>query len=507
MQFQSYIKIPRLLALLVGTAALGASNPAFAQPPPPGAEPPPAPAGAAPAAPPGAEAATPTTPAPLTDAVPPPEAEPPRAAAPPTDAAPPAAAVAASVAGAPVKDAKEEEPPSPLIPPGEIELMDAHPVDAEKIRFRPGKGLEIVSKDKLFALTARLRGQILYTIEHDNAAEEDAWQQSLQLRRARMQFTGHVFGKNNKYKVELAFSPRDSSFRNGPGTTPLLDWYFDFEHLRDLSLRVGQYKVPYSRQRVVSSGDLQTVDRSIAQGEFNLDRDIGLDLRSKNLFGLDLLRYYAGVYMGVGRDSHALDSFDMTYLARLDVLPLGMFEDYSEGDFERSMKPRLSIGAAYAYMAGAPRNRGTQGSVPSDGGTTDLHNITADIVFKLAGLSVTGELHYRTGTRELGDATIVDDQGNEVPAAREDARNGVGWFLQGGYLLPRLPVDISARYGQIRPVGDDSSLGKRDELGVGAGWYMAEHPMKLQLDYFRLWEDGEIGDGVDQIRLQLQTSL
>jgi hypothetical protein len=502
MQFQPYVKIPRLVTLLVGTAALGAAMPAFAQPPP---EPAQAPAGAAPAAPAPAEAAPP--PAPPTEAAPPVEPVPPAGAVPPAEAAPPAAAVAAPAAGAPAKDANDEEPPSPLLPPGESELMDDHPVDAEKIRFRPGKGLEFVSKDKLFALTARLRAQLLYTIEHDNAAEEDAWQQSLQLRRARMQFAGHVFGKNNKYKIEFAFSPRDSSFRDGPGTTPLLDWFFDFEHLRDLSVRVGQYKLPYNRQRVVSSGDLQMVDRAMAQGEFNLDRDIGLDLRSKNLFGLDLLRYYAGVYMGVGRESHELDNFDMTYLARLDLLPFGMFEDYSEGDFERSMKPRLSIGAAYAYMAGAPRNRGTQGSVPSDGGTTDLHNITADIVFKLAGLSVTGELYYRTGTREFGDATVVDDQGNEVPAERENARNGVGWFLQGGYLLPRLPVDISARYGQIRPVGDDSSLGKRDELGVGAGWYMAEHPMKLQLDYFRLWEEGEIGDGVDQIRLQLQASL
>ena len=46
------------------------------------------------------------------------------------------------------------------------------------------------------------------------------------------------------------------------------------------------------------------VDRSIVNGEFNLDRDVGLDILSKKFLGTDKLRYYAGIYMGEGHSSY-----------------------------------------------------------------------------------------------------------------------------------------------------------------------------------------------------------
>ena len=64
--------------------------------------------------------------------------------------------------------------------------------------------------------------------------------------------------------------------------SPLLSYYLEFDYLRDLTVRVGQYKIPFSRQRVISSGNQQMVDRSIANGEFNLDRDIGIDIMRYN---------------------------------------------------------------------------------------------------------------------------------------------------------------------------------------------------------------------------------
>ncbi|MEC7985463.1 MAG: porin, partial [Myxococcota bacterium] len=169
--------------------------------------------------------------------------------------------------------------------------MSNRDVDIDKIHYKPGKGLVVASRDGDFKMITRLRAQLLYTL---NA--EDEWSHGLQLRRARLLFQGNVSGKHNRYKFELAVSPKDIGLRS-TGTiskSPLLDWYFHLSHYRDFTVRMGQYKVPYSRQRVVSSGNLQLVDRSIANAEFTVDRDIGLDIRSKNLFGLDRLRYYAG---------------------------------------------------------------------------------------------------------------------------------------------------------------------------------------------------------------------
>jgi hypothetical protein len=392
-----------------------------------------------------------------------------------------------------------------LRPPGEAQLLGAHDVDLDKAQYVPGDGLTFSSKDGRFELATRLRAQLLYSLAHDG--EDRSTLHGLQIRRARLQFKGHVFNEHNQFKVELALSPRDMAFDGVPTRTPILDWYFDFTYLRDLSLRIGQYKIPYSRQRVISSGDLQLVDRSGANSEFNLDRDIGIDIRSKDFLGVDRLRYYAGVYLGEGRDQFELGNFELMYLGRVEVLPFGLFDDYEEADFDRSLKPRLSLGAAYAFVDGAVNNRGVLGSAPTDGGTTDYHNITADAVFKIGGFSLFGDVYYRQGRRDFGDATVVDDLGVETPAPREAARNGLGWSAQAGFLIPRVPFEIAGRYAEVLPSSPASALMRRDEAGGGLSYYFAGHPLKLQLDYFALWTDGRIERADSLVRLQLQAAF
>jgi len=432
--------------------------------------------------------------------------EPPAPAPQVVDAAPAPAGAAAPESTAPAPQPSAEEPPNPLLPKKELEIMADVPVDSERVKFKAGKGLSFESKNKRFALQIRLRAQLLYTLVHDDA--EDDVEHGLQLRRARVVFGGNFFGEHNKFKTELALSPRDMGFKDGTAhQTPILDWYFEFDHLQSLTLRVGQYKVPYSRQRVVSSGDLQLVDRSLANGEFNLDRDVGFDFRSKDFMGWGKLRYYAGVYLGENRDPFETDNFELFYLGRIELLPLGMFEDYAEADFERSLKPKLSVGAAYAFVDGAKKNRGILGSTPTDGGTTDYHNVTADVVLKAAGFSFTGEFFYRAGRRNFGNATVTDDAGVDVAAPLEASRTGLGWFAQAGFLIPRLPLELAARYGQVRKLGDSSTAPVEDELGGGLSYYIARHQFKLQLDYFRLWEDQDLKLGSNVVRLQLQAGF
>jgi phosphate-selective porin OprO and OprP len=413
---------------------------------------------------------------------------------------------------------------NPLAPPEQAALLATHPVNNHKNTYKPGTGLVIASDDGKFSVGTRLRLQLRYSLAHDAEADPKL-KHVFQLRRARLQFKGHTFGKHNKYKVEFAFSPRDLGMKNGvPHRTPLLTWYLEFDYLRDLTVRAGQYKIPYSRQRVVSSGDLQLVDRSIANGEFNHDRDIGFDLRSKDLFGLGgYVRYYAGVYMGEGRDfgdKNATPDFKLHYLARMEVLPLGPFKDYKEADMYRSVKPKLSLGGAYAFHHRSQGLRGVLGTTASDEGTTDYHSANVDYAFKYAGFSSTGEFHWRKGARQAGDATIEDpnDAAATLPAPVEAARNGVGWFVQAGYLFPRLPLELAARYSAIRGLGTAdpgtlfdasgyTSLTQRDALGLGLSYYVAGHPWKIQSDYIRGWDDGDFGKANDLWRVQLQLAL
>ncbi len=493
----------------------------------PAAPPPPAgsvPAGPKPAGPNPAGTApagsAPTAAPPAAD--PPPSANAPAAAVPPGDAVPQSAAVTKPVevtagdspsAAATETDTSSDDPvDAPPFPPGETHVTSPHAVDHDESQFVLGKGLSVSSADGDFALETRLRAQFLYTVsaEEDTPGDLGSATQGFEIRRARLQFTGHFWGPNNRFKTELAVSPADMGVRDSlnstaPGTSLLLDWYLDLTHSRDASVRIGQYKVPFNRQRVISSGDLQLVDRSIVNSNFNVDRDLGLDLRSKDLFGLGMLRYYLGVYTGEGRNTNHESDFGMMYLARIEVLPLGMFDDYSEASLERPDTPKVSIALGYGHIDRAKHDRGILGSVPADGGTTDVNLLNADVMFKLGGLSIFSEGVLRKGSRQAGN--LRDETTNDLIAAAP-ALDGYGAMIQAGYLFPETRFEVAARAGMVRPI-DDSPLSEQNELGGGLSYYFAHHSYKLQADYFMLSEKADSADSLlgHQGRVQLQAAF
>lgn len=385
-----------------------------------------------------------------------------------------------------------------LMAEGEHEKASLHPADVETVTWKPGTGLTVNSKDGLFSVATRIRVQVRGEVANESNSPAEM---GILLRRARLQFKGHSFGKHNKFKAEFAFSPADLRIKSIDGNnlvreTPLLTWYMEFDQNPNATIRVGQYKIPYSRQRVISSGNQQMVDRSIANGEFNLDRDIGLDVRSKDLFDLGHFRYYAGVYNGEGRSAFGFGNSDLMYLARFEYLPFGIFKDYSESDFERLSRPGLSIGAAYSYAPNASGTKVNRNGTPADGGTTDVHSANADVTFKYRGFSASGEFHFRDGARDA----------DEADPNFEEARNGIGWFAQAGYLLPRKHIEVAARFGQVI-AADSSSLGDSNEAGVALSYYPGQHPFKFQADVFQLWGDEDLGDGETKARVQMQYSF
>jgi hypothetical protein len=302
------------------------------------------------------------------------------------------------------------------------------------------------------------------------------------LRRVRVVFSGWVFDKHTKFKLELAMSPNDMKFKDGnPTQTPLLDWYFDFTHLRDLSLRVGQYKVPFNRQRVISSGNLQFVDRSILNAEFNLDRDLGFEFFSKNFLGSKIFQYRTGLFMAKGRGNYQLGDFGFLYLIRLDLTPLGKFKHYRESDLERSKTPKLGIGAAYGLFYNPHKDGGNRHDAVTD--LAPLNTFTSDVIFKVVGFSFQGAFSLRDGPR-----------------------NGLGFSAQAAYLLPWCNLEFGSRFTMIRRMLDKTTMEDQNTLGGVVSYYFVKHAFKLQVDYFWSWAS-EITNGHDQVRVQLQAGL
>ena len=377
-------------------------------------------------------------------------------------------------------------------------------IDYEGAYYKPGTGLTINSKDGRFGNALRLRAQFRYEGHGPDGAPYD---HVFMIRRARIQWKGHSFGKTNKFKVEFAFSPRDLSFKPGEGVgqIPILSWYLDLGKNKNFKVKMGQYKVPFNKQRVISSGNLQLVDRAIGNGEFNVDRDTGIEIHSKDLFGMGMFQYNLGVFMNRGRNmtdkAHRIEPH-MMYLARFEVMPFGKFKNFSEGDLKRLAKPRLAVGAAFGYLDDAIKDRGILGKAPKDGGTTDITTATADVLFKMSGFSFFSELYWRKGDRTVGDA--LDDKG--VAIAESAARDGMGYFAQAGYVFGDAPYEVAARFGQVMGADDKSALSDKNEVGAAVSWYPGGHAWKIQADWYNEWGDSGFDKGNKRFRIQMQAA-
>ncbi|MBK8481912.1 MAG: hypothetical protein IPL40_12145 [Proteobacteria bacterium] len=377
------------------------------------------------------------------------------------------------------------------------------------------QGLTLATADGRVSLTVRGRLQARYEADLPHAAGASA-SQIVQLRRVRLVLQGHAWSSHLRYYFQLGLAPRDQlgGLTADDGSirrNPLRDANLEFDRWRDLTVRVGQMKVPFSRERVQSSSALNLVDRSAANEEFNLDRDLGLQLTSRDLGGRGWLGYSIGIFAGHGRNAYQPQGFGMLYVARLEARPLGSFDDYLGADLAREPRPRLGLGLAYAFQDQAVADRGVFGERFADGGTSDFHHATADLVLKWRGLALQGALHWRHATQRRGGGTL-DEAG--APLALVAGRSGIGAFAQLGWLpLPWLDLELVARYALLRDPYHRgvSSLPQRDEATLGASYYFAKHDLKLQLDYARSFDDtiarrywDALSDGTDRLRLQLQ---
>jgi phosphate-selective porin OprO/OprP len=446
---------------------------------------------------------------------------------PPATEPPPPTAAEAPAAPETTPDVTEPSSyPTPAAPPPVPAAAEEAEAEADPlgggVKFKAGKGVDIKSNDGNFSLNLRFKGQIQDELQLPSA-EGSNNRNHLYIRRMRLAAAGAVFSKTIKYKIELSFAGGElsrqpvavsgatpaqamgtvTSSREVLQQAPLLDLYLDFTAIRDLQLRVGQAKVTYGRERILGDSDLQTVDRSIDDVEFNYDRDVGVELRSTDLGGIDKFRYFLGLYAAEDRNSSlntiGTGDFGFLYFARLETLPFGSFEE-TPVDFART-SPKLSFGLAYALVQSdvhsAYANQGgavAQSPVPQAIVDYTSHNFTADFLFKAAGFSALGAFHYR-----------------KVAGLPEDVfgRDGIGVVIQAHYLFAKeAPFALAGNYSTVRKVGDDSAIDERSEAGGGIGYYFNDHALKLEAEFEHIWGVGEgEAERKPDNRLRLQLSF
>lgn len=366
-----------------------------------------------------------------------------------------------------------------------------------------GKGLfNLVGQDSTWTMKIGTRFQFLATSNWQDGNKNEA---NFLIRRARLKFDGYAFSPKLKYKFELGLSNRDMSgvseyTRNTPRyiMDAVLKWNFH----ENFVLWIGQTKLPGNRERVISSANLQMVDRSLVNSRFNIDRDIGLQLRH-HLYLSDsfLVREIFSFAQGEGRNVTNGNLGGHQYTGRLEFLPFDKFTgkgDYLGSDIKREQTPKLSIGVTYDLNNNAVKTRSNLGSyMENDIGfyETNISTLFIDTMFKYKGLSLEAEY----ANRDADDPIAKNSDGTPTG---DIVQVGNGLNVQVGYLFKN-NWEISGRFTNIQLDQDITGKGTEDMYTLGLSRFIVGHKLKVQSDLSLL----KVENTNDQVMFRIQMDV
>jgi len=349
-----------------------------------------------------------------------------------------------------------------------------------------GKGLfDIKGKDDSFSMNVSARMQYLTSSswsESDGAYGSP--ESNTLVRRARLKFSGFAYNPKLTYKLELGLSNRDISGASAfTSNAPryILDAYVRWNFYKNFILQAGQGKLPGNIERVISSGNLALVDRSLLNSKFNIDRDLGIQFRhhfklSENF----IVKEIFAVSQGEGRNITKGNLGGHQYTSRVEVLPFGNFKskgDYKGADLDREETPKLLVGVVYDVNNDAVKTRSNMGSyLETKEGLyqTDINTLFFDTHFKYKGFSLMAEYADRDANEPVAR--------NEDNSLTGDVVNiGNATNIQMGYVMPS-NIAITGRYTNINFDSIVSSNNKITQYTLGLSKYVAKHKLKVQTD-------------------------
>ncbi|HJX28569.1 MAG TPA: porin [Thermoanaerobaculia bacterium] len=313
------------------------------------------------------------------------------------------------------------------------------------------------------------RIQIRFTQELPDQGDDVG---SFRIRRAKTKFEGWVYTKDLTYEVQL----------NWPDTAnPLEDVAINYDFTKGkkfFMFKAGQFKVPFGRQELTSSGNQQFVDRSLVVNRFARGRDIGVQLWGTPLNSK--IDWRVGMFNGNGRTVSRNDNDEYQMNARLTFQPFGDVK-YSESDFDSTERPLLAIAGQYETNE---RPTAAAGTVPAF--NTEKEIVGADVVFKYRGLFLYGEWFDAANDRDAGLSDFDDS----------------GLVAQAGYFIVPQKAELALRWAEIDP-NNDRDDDEQEERGVAVNYFFNKHAHKLQADY-RQVENIATDVTNDEFRLQYQ---
>ena len=361
------------------------------------------------------------------------------------------------------------------------------------------KGFVFKTEDGKYEMQIAARLQLRFALPDDQdpitfADFRNQDQRIFKINRARLKVGGHAYQPWIKYYFEYELS-----------RSLLLDYRVMIEKWPWLNVKAGQWKIEYTRERFISSGEQQMVDRSLLNRKFTVDRQQGVEIYG-NLDGGGIanFNYWAAILTGMGRGATQNDDDKMMYFGRFQWNFLGRQVPFSGGDLKLSQKPAGIIAIAGITNTSPYTRFSTTGGGNLSGfeGTNDgqytVKQYQIETSFIYRGFSWASEFHRKN----------VYDNFDEI------STDLGGFYMMAGYFPSQVfdfwpePLEIASRYAVVSPdLNIDSN--KQRELALAFNWFFAEHKSKLTTEVTRFtFEDKELPqDNELRFRLQLDISF
>ena len=366
------------------------------------------------------------------------------------------------------------------------EVTKVKPVD-----YKLGKGFTFTSPDEKFQLSMGGRLQARYSFLDQDSASQDI--SEWKIRRMKLWMRGYAYTKNLTYllQTDTTQSSNNKFIEHA---------YLDYKLVDAFQVLVGQTKIPFGRQWLNSSANLQFVDRAAVSDFFRPGYDIGVKLHGKIAKGV--VNYDIGWYGGKGQGVTSTDN-NNSFGVRVTVDPLGNLA-YGETDLDDTVKPLVSFGASYFHdrigktaattLVNNNLNIGFLSSATSANGFATTEKIDIDLAGLDAALKWRG--FYGLGEYLVGQAKGADSDA-EIRAH--------GFLAQAGYCIIPQKLEVALRYGYIDP-NRDKPNNLRREFGGAVSYYFFSHNMKLQADVSKIHDDASTTNE-DMMQYRIQTQI
>jgi len=327
---------------------------------------------------------------------------------------------------------------------------------------------------------------------------------NFRLRRARLGVDATFF-KYLDFKIEGDFGEQGTPFI-------LTDGYGELNYWKEVRLRGGQFKVPFSFEELTSSRFIDFVERSVVNNLVPA-RDVGAMVHG-SLFG-GMVEYGAGIFNGTGQNTLELnDSKDVA--GRLLVRPFQLMgipalqKLHIAGHFTHGDQDIHPAGTVGTSLRG--RTDGRFVFFPTINVRGDRTRYGAEAVYALGPFGLYGEYVRSEEERNLGpnNSNLGDLEGR-------------GWYVAGTFFVtgeekvhakaPKVKpanfrtgdygaLELVARYAQLDfdsdgllpgpspSGGGKAGANKVDALTVGFNWYLSPN-VRLMFNWAQNWFEND----------------